>query len=154
MKERNCLYSKHDKRRQYVEDCLRLYITRTEVLEIFVSIYVALRICTYIMSTLVSDFNFQNIPPRYPFTIISTVNILAEVTDVPPLDYCCVFWVCQGNAKLLPATVPFSLADLLSGMLFLWALSLYSGFSLNVTSSGNETWCSHYGEQEGGSFKN
>lgn len=51
MKERNYLYSKHDKRLQHVEDCLRLYITRTEVLEIFVSIYVALGICTYIMST-------------------------------------------------------------------------------------------------------
>lgn len=100
------------------------------------------------MSTLVSDFNFQNIPPRYPFTVISTVNILAEVTDVPPLDYCCVFWVCQGNAKLLPATVPFSLVDLLSGMLFLWLSFSYSGFSLNVTSSGNETWCNYHREQE------
>lgn len=46
MKERNYLYSKHDKRLQHVEDCLRLYITRTEVLEIFVSIYAALVIFT------------------------------------------------------------------------------------------------------------
>ena len=106
------------------------------------------------MSTLESDFNFQNIPPGYPFIVISTVDILAEDTDVPPLDYCCVFWVCRESAKLLPATVPFSLADLLSGMLFLCSLSLYSGFSLKVTSSGNETWCNHYGEQDGDAFKN
>lgn len=38
------IFQIHDKRQQHVERLLELYITRTEVLEIFVSIYVALRI--------------------------------------------------------------------------------------------------------------